>query len=124
MTNSQLFNQNFKYTILLILVSSIPAYFIFGRPVALSIVLGGATILWGMSQLAKQNRKMISNQPSTKGNKSNYILRFTLYAIVLGLSQYLDTLNIFGTLFGLMTFKIALYTQGFIGLKHGGKQHD
>lgn len=109
-----LFIRNFKYTIGLIGISAIIAFFIFGRAVALSIVLGGFTMLWGMSYLAKQNRKMISNQPTTKGVKKGYIIRFTLYAIVLGLSYYMENLNIYGTLFGLLTFKLSLYGQSFI----------
>lgn len=118
------FNENFKYTILLIGIGSIAAFFIFGRAVGISIILGGATILWGMSHLAKQNRKMISDKPTTKGGRTGFILRFTLYAIVLVLSYYMDTLNIFGTLFGLLTFKMALYGQGLLKQKTGGHKHE
>lgn len=118
------FTQNFKYTILLIAVSSIASFFIFGRAVSISILLGGATILWGMSHLAKQNRKMISEKPTTKGGRIGFMIRFLLYGIVLAVSYYMDTLNIFGTLFGLMTFKIALYGQAFIQSIRGGKTHE
>ncbi len=118
------FNNNFKYTILLVGISSIASFFIFGRAVSISILLGGATILWGMSHLAKQNRKMISDQPTTKGGRIGFIIRFTLYAIVLWVSHYMDTLNIFGTLYGLLTFKIALYGHAFISSIRGGKTHE
>lgn len=118
------FNNNFKYTILLVGISSIASFFIFGRAVSISILLGGATILWGMSHLAKQNRKMISSHPSTNRNRLGFLLRFTLYAIVLGLSHYMDTLNIYGTLFGLLTFKIALYGQAIYNLRTGGHKHE
>ena len=118
------FNENFKYTILLIGIGSIAAFFIFGRAVGIRNILGGATILWGMSHLAKQNRKMISDKPTTKDGRTGFILRFTLYAIVLVLSYYMDTLNIFGTLFGLLTFKMALYGQGLLKQKTGGHKHE
>lgn len=118
------FNNNFKYTILLVGISSIASFFIFGRAVSISILLGGTTILWGMSHLAKQNRKMISEKPTTKGGRIGFMIRFLLYGIVLAVSYYMDTLNIFGTLFGLMTFKIALYGQTFIQSIRGGKTHE
>ncbi len=118
------FNDNFKYTILLVGISSIASFFIFGRPVAISILLGGATILWGMSHLAKQNKKMISDKPTTKGGRIGFMIRFVLYAIVLSVSYYMDTLNIFGTLFGLLTFKIALYGQAFLKPRTGGNKHE
>lgn len=118
------FNNNFKYTILLVGISSIASFFIFGRAVSISILLGGATILWGMSHLAKQNRKMISEKPTTKGGRIGFMIRFLLYGIVLAVSYYMDTLNILGTLFGLMTFKIALYGQAFIQSIRGGKSHE
>ena len=118
------FNNNFKYTILLVGISSIASFFIFGRAVSISILLGGATILWGMSHLAKQNKKMISEHPTTRGGRVGFLIRFTLYAIVLGLSYYMDTLNIFGTLFGLLTFKIALYGQAIYNLRTGGHKHE
>lgn len=118
------FNNNFKYTILLIGISSIASFFIFGRPVAISILLGGATTLWGMSHLAKQHKKMISDKPTTKGGRIGFMIRFILYAIVLSVSYYMDTLNIFGTLFGLLTFKIALYGQVFLKPRTGGNNHE
>lgn len=119
---NQDFIKNFKYTILFSAVSTLVGFFIFGRPVAISIILGTATILWGMSHLAKQNRKMIQSDGKKHTKGSGYVIRFLLYGIVLGLSYYLDTLNIFGTFYGLMTFKIALYAQSFIHMGFGGKK--
>jgi membrane-associated HD superfamily phosphohydrolase len=118
------FTQNFKYTILLIGVSSIAAYFIFGKAVTISIILGGATMLWGMSLLAKNHRKMTKDNPRVSGRVIGLILRYTLYVIVLGLSYYMETLNIYGTFFGLLTFKIALYSQAIWQTIRGGNHHE
>jgi len=122
MEKLKMFNQNFKYTILFVGVSAGISYFIFGKAVALSIALGGATILWGMSQLAKSNRKKITTTgvPQT-GFSVGYLVRYIVYGIVLFVSYQLDTLDIFGTLFGLLTFKIMLYTQAFVEIFKGGK---
>lgn len=122
MEKLKMFNQNFKYTILLIAGSALISQFIFGKEVALSILLGGVTILWGMSQLAKSNRKKITTTgvPQT-GFSVGYLIRYVLYGIILFVSYQLDTLNIFGTLFGLLTFKIMIYTQAFIEIIKGGK---
>ncbi|MCU0104467.1 ATP synthase subunit I [Acholeplasma vituli] len=118
------FNQNFKYTIGLIGLSSVVAFFIFGREVAISIVLGGATTLWGMSHLAKQNRKLIQADGIKKTRSSGYIIRFLLYGIVLVMSHYSESLNLYGTFYGLMTFKICFYTQSIYRLSFGGKKHE
>jgi hypothetical protein len=118
------FTQNFKYTILLIGVSSIAAFFIFGKAVTISIILGGATMLWGMSLLAKNHRKMNKDNPRVSGRVIGLLLRYTLYIIVLSLSYYMDTLNIYGTFFGLLTFKIALYSQAIWQTIRGGNHHE
>lgn len=122
MHHYQDFNKNFIYTIYLIVISAVASFFIFDKSVSLSIMLGGATILWGMSQLAKQNKKRITVETTKTGRVSiNYLLRFTLYAIVLVVSHYMSTLNVFGTLYGLSTFKIMLYAQAVFFRKKGGK---
>ena len=122
MQDHQQFNKNFIYTISLSGISAIASYFIFGKAVSMSILLGGATILWGMSQLAKQNRKLISVESTTKPRiRVTYLVRFTLYAIVLVVSQYMATLNLFGTLYGLSTFKIMLYGRAIFYKFKGGK---
>jgi hypothetical protein len=122
MSLNQDFIKNFKYSIVLSGVSAVIAFFIFGRAVSISIILGSATILWGMSHLAKQNRKMIQADGKKHTKGSGYLIRFLLYAIVLGLSYYLETLNIFGTFYGLMTFKVTLYAQSLIHMGFGGKK--
>jgi hypothetical protein len=124
MSTKNEFNHNFKYTILLIGISSILGFIIFGKAVAISIILGGATMLWGMSLLAKNYRKMTKEHPRTSGRVIGLILRYTLYVIVLGLSYYMDTLNIYGTFFGLLTFKIALYGQVIWQIIRGGNHHE
>ncbi|MDY0210271.1 MAG: ATP synthase subunit I [Acholeplasma sp.] len=121
MNKIQEFNQNFKYTLFLIIVSTVAGYFIFDKAVALSIILGGAAIMWGMSQLAKQNKKLFLTQRANPVFSVSYLIRYLLYGILLALSYYLDTLNIFGTLYGLLTFKIAFYAVGLFKSFKGGK---
>lgn len=121
---NQDFNRNFKYTIGLIAISAVVAFFIFGQEVAISIVLGGATTLWGMSHLAKQNRKMIQADGIKRTRSTGYVIRFLLYGIVLVMSHFSDSLNLYGTFYGLMTFKICLYTLSIYKLSVGGKKHE
>lgn len=117
----QAFSKNFIYTIYLIGASALIGFLLFDRAVGLSIILGGAGILFGMSQLFKENNKLLK-----KGVVRNrfvrpaYFLRLLIYGILLFVSYYMDTLNIFGTLYGLLTFKIALYAQLLIFKRKGG----
>lgn len=117
------FKDNFKYTLVLIAVSSIVALILFGKAVAISIILGGAGIMWGMSYLAKSNNKLLTGTGTVKHSPFNvsYLLRLVFYGVLLYVSYSIETLNIFGTLYGLLTFKISYYGVGLYRVFRGGK---
>lgn len=121
MTTLHDFKDNFKYTLVLIAVSSIVAFFLFGKAVAISIILGGAGIMWGMSYLAKSNSKLLTGTVKHSPFNVSYLFRLVLYGVLLYVSYSIETLNIFGTLYGLLTFKISYYGVGLYRVFRGGK---
>lgn len=114
MRQNELLYKAFTYNLIVIAVSAFLALFIFldrGQEVAFGIALGGATMSWGMSMLIKQSKTLSpSSQKYNKRMIFNYVIRYLVYGIVLFVSMYYrENIEFWGTVYGLLTFKIVLY---------------
>ncbi|MBN2605634.1 MAG: ATP synthase subunit I [Bacilli bacterium] len=100
------------YTIIVAVVF----FFVLGKNYSVSFVLGSATSLMAMSMLYKNSIKVLESDKkrATKLATLNYTFRFGFYALVLVISGILPQLEILGTAFGLLSFKIVLYITIFM----------
>lgn len=94
-----------------------------GKPWGLAYILGSAASLMAMSLLYKNSIKIMASNEKTAQRLAvtNYLLRLLIYAAVLIISGILDSLEIFATAMGLLSFKFVLYMHLFI-IKRGEKQ--
>jgi len=86
-------------------------FFVLGKNYSVSFVLGSATSLMAMSLLYKNSIKVLESDQKRASKLAilNYAFRFGFYALVLVVSGLLPQLEILGTAFGLLSFKIVLY---------------
>lgn len=99
------------YTIVIALI----ILFVLGKSYSVSFVLGSATSLMAMSMLFKNSKRILESDKkrATKLATLNYGFRFAFYALILVVSGLLPQLEILGTAFGLLSFKIVLYATLF-----------
>lgn len=126
MKNKTAFIKAFPVTI----ISSVIVFLIlligFGlKDWALSFLLGSFTSLWAMSMLSKSGSKILQEEEKEAKKKAiiNYAIRYSVYVIVLIVSELSDNLTILGCAAGLLTFKAILYILLFLereGEKNNG----
>ncbi len=77
----------------------------------ISLVLGSATSLMTMSMLYKSSKRVVESDKATAQKLAvrNYAFRYFFYAIVLVVSGYYDSFEIYATAIGLFSFKIVFY---------------
>jgi len=77
----------------------------------LSFVLGSTTSLMTMSMLYKNSKRIVESDKinAQKIAIKNYALRYFFYAVVLIVSGYFDSFEIYATAMGLFSFKIVFY---------------
>lgn len=120
MKNKDAFISTFPLVWIYTGVLGIAAYFILGSMYGISFILGSVTSLMTMSMLYKGSKRIMQNDISGAQRLAtrNYAFRFLFYAVILVVAGLLDSLDIYATAFGLLSFKIVLYFNMLV-LKRG-----
>ena len=123
MKNKDAFISTFSLVWIYTGVVGIAAYFVLGSMYGISFVLGSVTSLMTMSMLYKSSKRVMQNDISGAQRLAirNYAFRFLFYAVILVAAGLLDSLDIYATAFGLLSFKIVLYFNTLV-LKRGNNK--
>ncbi len=83
----------------------------------IAYILGSVTSLMAMSMLYKNSKAIVETTSVERAQKmavKNYAFRMFFYALILVISGLLDSLELVGTMIGLLTFKAVFYSLLFL----------
>ena len=78
----------------------------------IAYILGSVTSLMAMSMLYKNSKAIVETTSVERAQKlavRNYAFRMFFYALILVIAGLLDSLEVIGTMLGLLTFKAIFY---------------
>lgn len=112
MKSKDTFFKAFPVVWLVTIVVGIALWVFLSKAWGIGFILGSVTSLMAMSMLYKNSKVIVETTDAQRAQRiavKNYAFRMFFYAIILITSGLLDSLELFGTIFGLLTFKIVFY---------------
>jgi hypothetical protein len=112
MKSKDTFFKTFPAVWIVTLVVGITLWVVLSKAWGIAYILGSVTSLMAMSMLYKNSKVIIETTNVERAQRiavKNYAFRMFFYAIILITSGLLDSLELFGTIFGLLTFKAVFY---------------
>jgi len=112
MESKDTFFKAFPVVWIVTIVVGITLWIVLSKAWGIAFILGSVTSLMAMSMLYRNSKVIVETTSVDRAQRiavKNYAFRMFFYAIILVTSGLLDSLELFGTIFGLLTFKTVFY---------------
>ena len=112
MESKDTFFKAFPIVWIVTIIVGITLWVLLSKAWGIAFILGSVTSLMAMSMLYKNSKVIIETKSVEQAQKlavRNYAFRMFFYALILVISGLLDSLEVIGTMIGLLTFKTVFY---------------
>ena len=117
MESKDTFFKAFPVVWIVTIVVGITLWVLLSQAWGIAFILGSVTSLMTMSMLYKNSKIIIKTNSVEVAQKiavKNYAFRMFFYALILVIAGLLDSLELIGTMIGLLTFKAVFYVLLFL----------
>ncbi len=112
MESKDTFFKAFPVVWVVTIVVGIALWLVLSKAWGIAYILGSVTSLMAMSMLYKNSKVIVESKSVERAQKlavKNYAFRMFFYALILVIAGLLDSLELIGTMLGLLTFKVVFY---------------
>ncbi len=112
MESKDTFFKAFPIVWIVTIIVGITLWVLLSKAWGIAFILGSVTSLMAMSMLYKNSKAIIQSKSVVDAQKmavKNYAFRMFFYALILVIAGLLDSLEVLGTMIGLLTFKTVFY---------------